>query len=235
MPFAAGDIAVVMSDQHDPNEGVSAWQAMERWTPKELWQRYKQIAVNDTYQMFILGPGVPLDLQHQEASDLRAPITKILIKQLMTGELVASGIESPPRNVNNPRQDVAADLWPLLDLNLFNSEARGDRLKIVALKIRSGAHVDTPGSALKDHGEVAPDAHPEERSGLSRRGPKTIMPVIEAELLARARGGELLPTLAAESRHLETWAKKSHPNFSRPPTAKSIREALQSSYNRMKN
>ena len=60
------------------------------------------------------------------------------------------------------------------------------------------------------------------------------MPLVKAAMAARAARGELLPTLAAESRFLEKWSKAHHPEFGRPPKAKSIGEALRNFYREVK-
>lgn len=37
--------------------GISLWEAVERWTPKEVWQRYQQIAEEEVpYLIFPPGP-----------------------------------------------------------------------------------------------------------------------------------------------------------------------------------
>ena len=43
--------------------GIPLWEAIERWTPKEFWQRYRQIAHEDT-PYFIFPPG-PTPLQEE--------------------------------------------------------------------------------------------------------------------------------------------------------------------------
>lgn len=215
-------------------EGVLVWEAAKRWVPAELWQRYEQLGRDDAYEIFIVGPDVVPDRQQEEAGALRTEIVQILIGRLTTGELVASGIESPVRDLRNPRQDIAPELWPFLDLCLSTGEATGPGgLKLIGLTIRR-ASSSKPCSSASEQDDGCDLSTPEENGRRRRGGPRTLMPLVQAEMAARAVRGELLPTLAAESRFLEKWVKTHHPEFGRPPKAKSIGEALRNHYKQFK-
>ena len=183
------------------DEGVPVWKALEQLAPEELCQRYKQIVCYEKYQIFILGNGKPIDPRYREVADLKRQLMKILFERLQGDDLVASGIESPPRDLRNPRQDIAPDLWPLLDLDLINSEAEGQGLKFVALRI----HGLTRPEPRHDIGSSmgAQDETVRQRRG----GPSTIMPLVQAAMAARAARGELLPTLAATRTTTLGWTR----------------------------
>ena len=62
--------------------GIPLWEAIERWTPRELWERYREIAEYDI-PLIILGAEDP---RSDEVRRLRSRITEVLVNRLARGE-----------------------------------------------------------------------------------------------------------------------------------------------------
>lgn len=70
-------------------------------------------------------------------------------------------------------------------------------------------------------------------TGPSFPGRPSIMSAIVQQLEQRSQQGEMLDTLAAESRALEAWAKDAHPG-QQTPTTRSIENGIRTAYNQLK-
>ena len=81
-----------MADASGADPGVPLREAVERWTPGELWRRYWEIAGHD---VALLIPGA--DPLQDEALGLHRRIAEILADKLRRRELIASGIALPLR------------------------------------------------------------------------------------------------------------------------------------------
>jgi len=145
-----------------------------------------------------------------------------LLRQLQAGELIASGFRWPVAP-NSGREDVAADLWELLQLRIPTNEVVGNGLRMGQVRIRRAGQPDQVNSAGPEPDLPTP-------AGKKRPGPHTLMPVIEQELRARAQRSELKNSLSDECRALENWARSKYPEHKRPPKAKSIMNALRQIY-----
>jgi hypothetical protein len=176
--------------------GIRLWEAIERWTPKEVWQRYRQIA-HEELPIMIFPPG-PTPLQ-QEASRLRMQLERILTDKLCRGELIASGLDVPlDRDAH--RWDIPSELWSRLKLDIGQEDASGDGLHIVELRFRTANEAEP---------EEAPAAVDELKLPPNKpAGRPSIMPMIEAEMRRRAASGSMEGSLGREVKVLATWAQK---------------------------
>ena len=180
-----------MVGSNDDEPGVSLSDALERWTPQELWQRYREIADHD---IPLVNPWNPVPVQ-DEARRLREQRT--IGYKLRRGELIASGL-ALPLHPTARRHDISPELWSRLRLNIRRQEASGDGLTWVELLFRE------TGPAPKER----PSAALTERPPNARRAPgrPSIMEEIEAEMRRRAVSGELAASLRAEAEALADWA-----------------------------
>lgn len=201
--------------------GIPLWEAIERWTPKDVWQRYREIAQEDV-PYFIFPPG-PTPLQ-EEAGRLRIQIENILIEKLRRGELIASGLDLPLTR-DTRRWDISLDLWSLLRLDIRKAEASGGRLQIGELRFR------TASEPKPEQGPVAVDElklPPNKPSGRP-----SIMRMIEAEMRRRAAGGSMEESLGREAKVLATWAQQEF-RAAHVPKPKSIATKLGRVYKELK-
>ena len=104
--------------------GIPLWEAIERWTPRELWQRYREIAEYDI-PLIILGAEDP---RSEEVRRLRSRITELLVNRLARGELIASGVAVPLKEMSR-RRDIRPELWPRLGFSCGFQMVAGDGLK----------------------------------------------------------------------------------------------------------
>ena len=86
-----------MVGRNDDAPGVTLSEAIERWTPQELWQRYREIADQD---IPFSTPGTRFRCRTRPVA-CRGQIERILTDKLRRGELIASGLALPLR----PRPD----------------------------------------------------------------------------------------------------------------------------------
>jgi len=210
-----------MPGQQPEAWGIPLWEAIERWTPKELWQRYRNIAQEDT-PFFILPPGrTPLQ---QEASRLRNEIEKILTEKLRRGELIASGLDLPLTR-DTRRWDISSDLWSRLKLDVRREEASGDRLHIAELRFRTATEAEPEQApAVVDDLKLPPNRP---------AGRPSIMPMIEAEMRRRAAGGLMEEALGRETKVLAGWAHRMFPG-AHVPRPESIGKKLGRIYKELK-
>ena len=177
--------------------GITLWEAIERWTPKEVWQRYREIAQEDV-PYFIFPPG-PTPLQ-EEAGRLRIHIENILTEKLRRGELIASGLCLPLDDLEAQRREIPSELWSLLKLDIRKAEASGDRLRIGELRFRTATEAKPEQApAAVDELKLPPNKPP---------GRPSVMPMIEAEMRRRAAGGSMEGSLGREAKVLATWAQQ---------------------------
>jgi hypothetical protein len=95
-----------MPGRQPENWGIPLWEAIERWTPKEVWQRYREIAWEEVpYLIFPPGP-TPL---HEEAERLRMHIEYVLTEKLRRDELIASGLDLP-LDCDTRRWEISSEL-----------------------------------------------------------------------------------------------------------------------------
>jgi hypothetical protein len=193
--------------------GIPLWEAIERWTPKELWQRYREIKSEDL-PIFIL-PSRPNPLE-EEAGRLRARIEYVLREKLRGGELIASGLHMP-LDRDSRRLDISPELWSRLKLHIRPEEASGDGLRVVELRFRR---------ATEPKGEPAPPVDEEIKPPARKSaGRPSIMPMIEAEMRRRAERGTIEASLRREAEALAIWARRQFPD-AHVPKPKSIEKPL---------
>jgi len=209
-----------------PQEKPEAWgiplrEAIERWTPKELWQRYREIAHEDIPH-FILPPGrTPLQ---KEANRLGIQIAEILCEKLRRGELIASGLEFPLTR-DTRRWDISLDLWSRLKLDIRREEASGGGLQIVNLRFRTATEAACEqAAAVDDELKLPPNKPP---------GRRSVMPMIEAEMRRRAAGGLMEGSCAREAKVLAMWGRKVFPDR-HVPKPESIERKLGRVYKELK-
>ena len=182
-----------MVGSNDDAPGVTLSEAIERWTPQEIWQRYREIADQD---IPFIDPWNPVPVQ-DEARRLRGQIERILTEKLRRAELIASGLALPLRSTTR-RRDISPELWLRLQLSIRREQASGDGLTWVELRFRE------TGPASKER----PPAALKEKQPTPRRpaGRPSIMKEIEDEMRRRAASGELAASLRAEAEALAHWA-----------------------------
>jgi hypothetical protein len=206
-------------DDHEPV--LSLDEAVELWTPKEIWQRYRQMAEVD---IPLVNPWDPLQ---EEARRLRGQIERILTDKLYRGELIASGL-ALPLHPTTRRRDVSRELWSRLQLNIRRQQASGDGLTWVELRFREAGPASTE----------RPPATPKQAQPRRRRsaGRPSIMKEIKAEMRRRAARGELAPSLKAETEALAEWAAAEERLASqRIPKPTSIQRKLSSVYQSLRS
>jgi hypothetical protein len=202
--------------------GVSIWEAVERWTPTELWHRYQEIASHNI-PMVVLGG---MDALQREARHLHAEITRILIDKLARRELIGSGI-AVPLTATSRRSDIRPELWPLLAVDREFQAIVGNGLRFEKVLIREAPSA-TSSAAEQEQAVPVPQTQPE-RPVRSRPGRPSIMSEIQAEMRRRAEADRLAPSMRQEAEGLASWARQNlHEDT--VPKAKSIEKALGSMY-----
>ena len=186
-----------MADASGADPGVPLREAVERWTPEELWRRYCEIAGHDLALFFAPGAN-PLQ---DEARRLHQRIAEILADKLRRRELIASGIALPLRPTSR-RRDIRPELWARLRINLRQETAVGGGLEIVELLFREAQPATPPAARTPER--------PRRAAARRTRGPgrPTIMPALEAEMRRRAGAGRLEPSLRREAAALAEWAEQ---------------------------
>lgn len=202
--------------------GIPLWEAIERWTPREVWQRYREIAQEEI--ALVILPAGPTPLQ-QEASRLRIQLERILTDKLRRGELIASGLDVPlDRDAH--RWDIPSELWSRLKLDIRRGEASGDGLHIVELRFRTATEAEP---------EQAPAAVEELKLPPNKpAGRPSIMRMIEEEMRRRADRGLIEGSLGREAKVLAIWARKEFPDR-HVPQPKSIERKLGPVYKELKS
>jgi hypothetical protein len=187
---------VPMPERQPEAWGIPLWEAIERWTPKEVWQRYRQIA-EEEISLLIFPPG-PTPL-HQEASRLRTHIEHVLTEKLRARELIASGLRLPLDGPEARRREISSELWSRLELDIRKGEASGDGLRMGELRFRTATRAESEQHpAVMDELKLPPNRV---------AGRPSIMPQIEAEMRRRAATGELEVSLRREAKVLAAWAE----------------------------
>lgn len=223
MPDATREVAITMSYQRHPAEGVPIWEALERWAPEDLWQRYKEIAEHDSpTQVFVYG--VARNALEDEAVALRRRIAESMIRRLSSGELIATALAMPLRPTSR-RRVIAPELWSRLEFVGRFEEAWYENLRFVDLLIREKTEEMRPM-------QEAPSTARRDRSG---RGPgrPSVMKAIAEEMRRRAAAGEIARSLRHEAEALSEWAEKQFPH-ERIPKPKSIERSLSRIYRDLK-
>src|SRR5688572_10265497 len=105
--------------------GIPLWDAIERWTPRKLWERYRELA---RYDIPLLILGQPQDPRQTEAWTLQSEISKILINRLVRGELIASGIALPLKETSR-RRYIRPEVWAHLAFSDGFSSATGKGIR----------------------------------------------------------------------------------------------------------
>jgi len=210
--------ARVVAGRRTSDSGVSIWEAVERWTPTELWRRYREIAGHDVAAIPLSG----MDPLQSEARRLRSEIGQILIERLAHGELIASGIALPLKETSRHR-DVPPELWQRLTFGHGFRMVVGNGLKYDQVLIREARPATS--SATEPKQEVAGPQAQLARPAPSRPGRPSIMPEIEAEMRRRAEPGQLAPSMRQEAKDLAAWAEQQFHDI-KIPEARSIERAL---------
>ena len=200
--------------------GIPLWEAIERWTPRELWERYRELANHDI-PLIMLGSEDP---EQDKAVRLRCRIQEILVGKLVGRELIASGIALPLTETSR-RRDIRPELWPYLGFGIGFAGVIGSGLRYDGILIREAA------SGVPATSERASLEQPPYRAA-ARRGRPSIMPVIEAELRRRAAVGTIEASLAREADVLARWARQQFAD-AHVPKPKSIRKKLGRVYNEL--
>lgn len=209
-----------MKGRDDQEPGLSLDQAVERWTPKELWQRYREIAKADIPLYFPADPD-PMVL---EAYGLRGQIEHILTDKLRRGELIASGVPLP-LDIDTRRRDISSELWSRLKLDILHGEASGDGLRVARLRFRAAAEIRSEQApATVEDIEPAPRRPP---------GRPSLMPMIEAEMRRRATSEQIESSLRREAEVLAIWASQEFPD-AHVPKPKTIEKKLGLIYKELK-
>jgi hypothetical protein len=214
-----------MQGRHKGDLGIPLWEAVERWTPRELWQRYRELASHDI-PLIILGREEP---EQVEAMKLRSRIEDILIAMLTRGELIASGIALPLKETSR-RRDIRPELWPCLGFNFGFSGVAGSGLQYDQILIReaSSAGHDVPATSRR-----SPSPEQSSHRAASRRGRPSVMSEIKGEMRRRAASGQLAPSMRQEAKDLFSWARHNlHEDV--VPKAKSIENALSQTYRELR-
>jgi len=180
--------------------GIPLWEAIERWTPREVWERYREIAEYDI-PLIILGAEDP---RSEEVRRLSSRITEFLVNRLARGELIASGVALPLKKKSR-RRDIRPELWPRLGFTCRFQEVSGNGLTYGQVLIREAWPATRSATELKQEAARPPPQLP-----LPARGPgrPSIMPMIGAEMRRRADSGQIQESLRLEAEALAIWAQQ---------------------------
>lgn len=210
-----------------PNDwGISLWEAIERWTPKELWQRYRKIKSEDFPN--VIFPSRPNPLR-DEAARLRAQIGHDLREKLRRGELIASGIALPLTETSR-RRDIRPELWPLLRFTSRFQMVTNGGLRYDQILIRDGSTIRHEAPAKRQDAS-RPQVLP--RRASRPAGRPSLMPEIEAELRRRAAVGLIETSSLREAEALAAWAEQQFAD-AHVPQPKSIQKKLGRLYQELK-
>ena len=201
--------------------GIPIWEAIERWTPRELWKRYRELAEYDIPLIILEGPEDP---RSEEARRLRSRITELLVNRLARGELIASGVAVPLKETSR-RRDIRPELWPLLGFDCEFQMITGPGLRCGQILIREAPSVPHEVPASR------PQAPP--RRTPARPGRPSLMPMIEAEMRRRAVNEQIEGSLRREAEVLAIWATQEFPD-AHVPIPKSIAKRLGRVYRELK-
>jgi hypothetical protein len=201
--------------------GIPLWQAIERWTPRELWERYDEIA---EYDIPLIISGGSEDPRSEEVRRLRSRMTEFLVSRLTRGELIASGIAVPLKETSR-RRDIRPELWPRLGFNCRFQMVTGDRLSYDQILIREASSVSHEVPASR------PPASPPRAP--ARPGRPSVMSMIEGEMRRRAANEQIESFLRREAEVLAVWASQELPD-AHVPKPKSIAKQLGRVYRELK-
>ena len=200
--------------------GIPLWEAIERWTPRELWERYCEIAEYDI-PLIILGAEDP---RSEEVRRLRSRITEFLVNRLAQGELIASGVAVPLKETSR-RRDIRPELWPRLGFSCRFEMVAKDGLRYDQILIREASSV--PHEVPASRPQASPPRAP------ARPGRPSIMSMIEAEMRRRAANDEIESSLRREAEVLAIWASQEFPD-AHVLKPKSIEKRLSQVYRELK-
>jgi hypothetical protein len=201
--------------------GIPLWEAIERWTPRELWERYREIAEYDI-PLIILGAAE--DPRSKEVRELRSRITEFLVNRLARGELIASGVAVPLKETSR-RRDIRPELWPRLGFSCGFQMVTGDGLRYDQILIREASSV--PHEVPASRPQASPPRAP------ARPGRPSIMAMIEAEMGRRAANDQIESSWRREAEVLAIWANQQFPD-AHVPKPKSIEKKLGRIYKELK-
>jgi hypothetical protein len=207
--------------------GIPLWEAIERWTPRELWERYRDLARYDI-PLIILGERG--DPRSDEARRLRSQISEIMVDRLVRSELIASGIAVPLKETSR-RRDIRPELWPRLGFNCGFQMVIGDGLSFDQILIREAASAGSHTPASWQDARWARAAPPRVAG---RPGRPSIMPMIEAEMHRRAAHDQIESSLRREAEVLAMWASQEFPD-AHVPKPKSIEKGLGRVYQQLRS
>jgi hypothetical protein len=200
--------------------GIPLWEAIERWTPRELWERYGEIAEYDI-PLIISGTDEP---RSEEVWRLRTRIAEFLVNRLARGELVASGIALPLKETSR-RRDIRPELWPRLRFTWQFQMVAGDELRYDQILIREASSV--PPEVPASRPQTSPPRAP------ARPGRPSIMSMIEAEMHRRAAADQIEGSMRREAEVLALWANREFPD-AHVPKPKSVAKRLGRVYRQLK-
>jgi hypothetical protein len=200
--------------------GIPLWEAIERWTPRELWERYREIAQDDIPLMILGAEEDP----RSEAGRVRSWITESLVNRLVRGELIASGVAVPLKETSR-RRDIRPELWPRLGFDYGFQMVTGNGLRYGEILIREASSV--PHQVPASRPQAPPPRAP------ARPGRPSIIPMIEAEMRRRAASGQMEESLRREAEVLAIWAQRQFAG-THVPKPKSIEKKLGRVYKQLK-
>lgn len=205
--------------------GIPLGEAIERWTPREVWERYRELAEYDI-PLIIVGAEDP---RSEEARRLHARITEILVNRLLFGELIASGIALPLKETSR-RRDIRPELWSRLTFSFGFGRVVGNGLQYDEILIReaSSAGHDVPATS-----QDARRLEPPQYRAATRPGRPSIMSMIETEMRRRAASGQIAGSLREETEVLAMWAQQQSVD-AHIPKPKSIQKRLAKVYRELK-
>jgi hypothetical protein len=205
--------------------GIPLWEGIKRWTPRELWGRYEELANRDI-------PLIVLPLQDPligEVLRLHGRISEILVDKLVRGELIASAIALPLKETSR-RRDIRPELWPRLSFSWGFQLVVGDGLRYDQIRIREASSTRHEAAASRQDAR-RPRAAP--RRGAGRPGRPSVMSMIEAEMRRRAAGGMIEVSLGREAEALALWAQQQFTD-AHVPKPESIERKLGRVYKQLK-
>ena len=198
------------------DEGLTLWDAFERYRDPEAWRAYKAAAAQvppwaPPIMSFSMAPHLDhwdgrsdgmdyatyVRLKRQRHRLWHAVVSDFLQK-LRRGELVGRGYVHPRRLGDEPDWLKPED-WSWLRANLKRSVLKGDGYELRYVRVWPAAAAEAViEAALKLEDEDLPIGRP------------TRLKEIRDELLRRVKAGEQKESLRAECRYLANWINKKH-------------------------
>ena len=140
------------------DQSVPLSEALERFSDQSDWQEFSSLGFCE-YQMFFLGaPETESDRRDWRARELKERLEAAFLAKLTAGSLRASGFVWPI-GLNARRRTIPAERWHQLEPDFAASEATGEGLRIVDIRVQESQPARTRSSRPSLTNERMPREH----------------------------------------------------------------------------